>query len=54
MYESLQLDLALEFVDLIFTDTLDKVNFLKQYNKLYREDNNRVQAKKFVKSISVN
>lgn len=53
MYESLQLDLALEFADLIFTDTLDKVNFLKQYYKLYREDNNKIHAKKFVKSISV-
>ena len=52
-YESIQMDLAFEFADLIFDNYLDKINFFKQYFKLYRDDNNRVYARKFVKSVTI-
>ena len=33
MYDEIFLDQALEFADLIFTNNLDKIYFLKQYLK---------------------
>ena len=34
-YNKLYIDEALELVDLVFDNNLDKINFLKQYLKLY-------------------
>ena len=43
-YENVCLDQALELVDLIFDNNLDKINFLKQYLKNY-EETNRIDCK---------
>lgn len=51
MYVTIQKELAFEFADLIFDNMLDKINFLKQYFKLYQENNDMTYARKFVKSM---
>ncbi len=51
-YDFIDLNGALEFVDLVFDNNLDKIYFLRQYFKNYQEnyDKNRlVRAKKFIK-----
>ena len=51
-YDFIDLKGALEFVDLVFDNNLDKIYFLRQYFKNYQEnyDKNRlVRAKKFIK-----
>ena len=52
-YKSFQnIEEALEFVDLVFDNDLDKVYFLRQYIKNYEENfkiNKAVMAKRFVK-----
>ena len=52
IYNEIRLKIALEFVDLVFYNNLDKIYFLKQYLKGF-EDNYNVDglvfAKKFVK-----
>lgn len=51
-YDFIDLKGALEFVDLVFDNNLDKTYFLRQYFKNYQEnyDKNRlVRAKKFIK-----
>ena len=52
VYNNINLKNALEFVDLIFDNNLDKVYFLKQYLKNYQENyglKTVVKAKRFVK-----
>lgn len=52
IYNNVYLKNALEFVDLIFDNNLDKVYFLKQYLKNYQENyglKETVKAKRFVK-----
>lgn len=52
IYNNINLKNALEFVDLIFDNNLDKVYFLKQYLKNYQENYGSktvVKAKRFVK-----
>ena len=55
LYKNVCLKNALEFVDLIFDNNLDKIYFLKQYLKSFQEDsiisksNNPPLAKKFTK-----
>lgn len=51
-YSEVNIEEALEFVDLIFDNDLDKVYFLRQYIKNYEENfktNKAVMAKRFVK-----
>ncbi len=50
-YNCVELLSALEFVDIIFANNLDKIYFLKQYLKGYQEHygNSLVKAKKFTK-----
>ena len=51
-YSEVNIEEALEFVDLVFDNDLDKVYFLRQYIKNYEENfkiNKAVMAKTFVK-----
>lgn len=51
-YDFIDLKGALEFVDLVFDNNLDKTYFLRQYFKNYQENYNKnrlVRAKKFIK-----
>lgn len=51
-YSEVNIEEALEFVDLVFDNDLDKVYFLRQYIKNYEENfktNKVVMAKRFVK-----
>ena len=51
-YSEVNIEEALEFVDLVFDNDLDKVYFLRQYIKNYEENfktNKAVMAKRFVK-----
>lgn len=51
-YSEVNIEEALEFVDLVFDNDLDKVYFLRQYIKNYDENfkiNKAVMAKTFVK-----
>lgn len=51
-YDFIDLKGALEFVDLVFDNNLDKTYFLRQYFKNYQENyskNRLVRAKKFIK-----
>lgn len=51
MYNRINLPLALELVDMIFDNNLDKVYFLRQYLKNYQEISidpcHAVKAKRF-------
>jgi len=52
MYNEISLKNALEFVDLIFDNNLDKVYFLRQYLKDYKEDydtDHAIKTKRFIK-----
>lgn len=52
MYNTINLKKALEFVDLVFDNNLDKVYFLRQYIKNYQDGyglQNTVKAKKFTR-----
>ena len=46
------IDQALELIDLIFTNNLDKINFLRQYLKSFEmcNSNNYKKSKKFTKN----
>ena len=51
-YSEVNIEEALEFVDLVFDNDLDKVYFLRQYIKNYEENfktNKAVMVKRFVK-----
>lgn len=52
LYDSIHLQDALEFVDLVFDNNLDKIYFLKQYLKNYKEAfgmEKTIQAPSFIK-----
>lgn len=45
-YDEIYLEQALELCDMIFTNNLDKVNFLKQYLKSFKVSKNNNNYKK--------
>ena len=51
-YNEIYIDQALELIDLIFTNNLDKINFLRQYLKSFEmcNSNNYKKSKKFTKN----
>ena len=48
-YHKININQAIELADLIFTNNLDKINFLKQYFKNYQTNNEYIKAKKLTK-----
>ena len=49
-YDEIYLEQALEFADLVFTDNLNKMYFLRQYLKSFQvEKKSLIKAKKFTK-----
>ena len=53
LYNEIYLDQALEFVDLVFNNNLDKVYFLRQYLKGYELENEYIkEAKPFTKILT--
>lgn len=51
IYNEIYLDQALELSDMIFSNNLDKIYFLRQYLKDFSVCNSMVKAKTFVKNI---
>lgn len=49
IYKNINLDMALEFCDLIFDNNLDKLYFLKQYMKNIKIDANKDKVNNFIK-----
>lgn len=52
LYSDINLDLALELVDMIFDNNLDKIYFLRQYikdNRISSDCNDTIHSKKFIK-----
>ena len=47
IYKNIFLTQAIEFVDLIFNNNLDKIYFLRQYLKSFEEKDSYEKAKKF-------